>query len=102
MEDLGRYCVVAWCIHPDLIPAEVTLVVPEPKEVYTEHGLFLRLEEIIHSKQPLLRYKVAIHLREVQDWHSPSDSSDGGTPLDTWDSDGDDYPGFDQPCRSRP
>ena len=32
LEDLGCFCVVAWCIHPDLIPAEVSLIEPDPVE----------------------------------------------------------------------
>jgi hypothetical protein len=30
-EDLRRFTVVAWCIHPDLIPREKVMYVPEPE-----------------------------------------------------------------------
>lgn len=65
-------------------------------------GCYLRPHEIIHSKHDGLWYRVDIRIVEVQDWNWPSDSSDDGTPLDNFDSDEDEYPGFEQRCRSKP
>ena len=80
-EDLSCYRVVAWCVDPGLIPVEVDLLVPEPDEPYVEQGLFLRPEEMLRSRQPCLRYKVMVRIREVQDWHRQlSSSSSDGTP----------------------
>jgi len=49
----------AWCVHPDLIPDEKILAIPERAE---EHDcgppLFLRPEELIHAEVPALRYLV--------------------------------------------
>ncbi|XP_062182150.1 uncharacterized protein LOC133886474 [Phragmites australis] len=64
-DDLSCFRVVAWCADPGLIPKEVDLIVPEPVEQFVDIGLFLRPDEIIHSKQLCLSYKVAIHLIEV-------------------------------------
>jgi NADH:ubiquinone oxidoreductase subunit B-like Fe-S oxidoreductase len=32
--DLSRFFVVAWAIHPDLIPNEVGFAIPEPEEPF--------------------------------------------------------------------
>jgi hypothetical protein len=58
-EDLSRFFVVAWAIHPNLIPDEVGCVVPEPEEeqVVGVRPLFLREDEIIHSKQDTLQFR---------------------------------------------
>jgi hypothetical protein len=51
-EDMSRFYVVAWSMHPDLIPVEVGCIVPEPTVplVVTQPPLFLRESELIHSK----------------------------------------------------
>lgn len=49
----------AWCVHPDLIPDEKLVVVPEP-EVHNTYGvLHLRPHEIIGTELSLLRYRRA-------------------------------------------
>ena len=67
----------AWCVHPDLIPDEKILAIPERAE---EHDggppLFLRPEELIHAEVPALRYLVRLRVVEYQDWHSPPPSDD--------------------------
>ncbi|CAL5091646.1 unnamed protein product [Urochloa decumbens] len=75
----------AWCIHPDLIPVEKLVYIPEPPEQHVPGNLFLRPEEVIHSKKEGLWYRVEVRLWEVQDWND--DSSDDS-------SEDDDYPGF--------
>lgn len=67
-----------------------------------ESGLFLRPHEIIHSKHDGLWYRVHIRIVEIQDWNLSSDSSDDGTPPDNFDSDEDEYPGFEQRSRYKP
>jgi len=101
-DDKKTFFVCAWCIHPDLVPQEKVIFIQEPPEQYVESGLLLRPHEIIHSKHDGLWYRVDIRIVEVQDWNWPSDSSDDGTPLDNFDSDEDEYPGFEQRCRSKP
>jgi hypothetical protein len=74
--DMRTFTVVAWCIDLDLIPDQVVLVVPETEAPYVEQGLFLRPEELIHSSQGTLRYRVQIDIRETQDWRPSSSSGD--------------------------
>jgi hypothetical protein len=51
--NLSSYMVVAWTMHPYLIPTEVRCVVPESEEpsMVGQRQLFLHASEIIHSKQ---------------------------------------------------
>ncbi|KAG2552050.1 hypothetical protein PVAP13_9KG437200 [Panicum virgatum] len=100
--DGKKFFVCAWCIHPDLVPQEKKLFIQEPPEPYVESGLFLRPHEIIHSKHDGLWYRVHIRIVEIQDWNLSSDSSDDGTPPDNFDSDEDEYPGFEQRSRYKP
>jgi len=85
-----------------LVPQEKVIFIQEPSEQYVETGLFLRPHEIIHSKHDGLWYRVQIRIVEIQDWNLSSDSLDDGTPPDNFDSDEDEYPGFEQRCRSKP
>ncbi|KAF8760528.1 hypothetical protein HU200_010080 [Digitaria exilis] len=85
-----------WCVHPDFIPGQKLVLIPEPDEPHDPGVLFLRPHEIIHSKQDGLWYRVQVRVREVQDW-TLSDSSEGDTPPDNHNSsDDEDYPGFHQ------
>ncbi|RLN35525.1 hypothetical protein C2845_PM03G29060 [Panicum miliaceum] len=97
-----KFFICAWCFHPDLVPQQKLVFIPEPPEPYDESGLFLRPHEIIHSKHDGLWYNVKIRIVEVQDWNLPSGSSDDGTPPVNFDSEENEYPGFDQHCRSKP
>lgn len=69
--------VAAWCAHPDLVPDELIMAVPEPPE---EHDggppLYLWPHKIIHNDLPALRYLVRLRLIEFQDWHTPPPSDD--------------------------
>ncbi|CAL5070849.1 unnamed protein product [Urochloa decumbens] len=85
--------VAAWCVHPDLIPAEKLMFIPEPQDTSGGGNLFLRPEEIIHSKHDGLWYRVEIRILEVQDWADESSSSS---------SEDEDYPGFRQRHRRQP
>jgi hypothetical protein len=70
-EDSREYLVAAWCMHPDFVPQEVIVAVPEPEVPFVvEPPLYLREHEIIHSELRALRYLVRIRVVEVQDWHS--------------------------------
>jgi hypothetical protein len=64
-DDKRELFIASWCAHPDLVPDEVIMAVPEPEE---EHDggppLFLRPHNIIHTKVPALRYLVRIRLIE--------------------------------------
>jgi hypothetical protein len=53
---MSEFLAVAWSLHLDLIPSEVGCVILEPKEpsIVGQRPLFLREEEIIHSKQSTL------------------------------------------------
>jgi hypothetical protein len=70
--------VAAWCAHPDLIPDEKIMAVPEKEEEEHDGGplLFLRPWEMIHSEVPAMRYLVRLRIVEYQDWHSPPPSED--------------------------
>lgn len=91
--DFTRFELVAWCVHPSLIPKEKILVVPEEDEPFVESAppLFLKQKDLIHTKRHTLRYRVIVFIHEVQDMRprSPPSSSDGSP-----DSDDDDYPGY--------
>jgi len=42
-EDVSKYFIVAWCIHPDLIPQEKIMAIHEPKVPFViEPPLFFR------------------------------------------------------------
>jgi hypothetical protein len=89
-EDEREIFVAAWCAHPDLIPDEKIMAVPEPEE---EHDggplLFLRPHVIIHDEVPALRYLVRLRIVEFQDWHTPPPSSDDELGYGNDDSDDD-------------
>ncbi|CAL4994760.1 unnamed protein product [Urochloa decumbens] len=85
--------VAAWCIHPDLIPQEKLMFIPEPPESVGGGNLFLQPHEIIHSKHDGLWYRVEIRVLEVQDWADESSSES---------SEDEDYPGFRQRHRRQP
>lgn len=71
-----EFFVSSWCAHPDLVPDEVIMVVPEPeREQDGGLPLYLRPHEITHDDVPALRYLVRIRLIEFQDWHTPPLSS---------------------------
>lgn len=96
-----EFFVSAWCAHPDLVPDEVIMAVPEPEEPHDGGPpLYLRPEEIVHSEVPALRYLIHIRIIEFQDWHTPPPSSDdefdGGRDDegDGDDSDDSNYNGF--------
>jgi hypothetical protein len=62
------FFVVAWCTHPDLIPDEKIMAIPEPEE---EHDggppLYLRPWEVIHDEVAALRYLIRLCLVEFLD-----------------------------------
>jgi hypothetical protein len=108
-EDERELFVAAWCAHPDLVPDEKIMAVPEP-EVEHDGGppLFLRPHEIIHDEVPALRYLVRLRLIEFQDWHTPPPSSDDGMDFAGDDSDSRNsnyngyHPGFNSGGGRRP
>ncbi|CAL5044434.1 unnamed protein product [Urochloa decumbens] len=73
--NMRTFTVAAWAVHPDLIPEEVVVIVPEKDAPFSPGNLFLRPEELIHTSKSTLRYRVSIEVREVQDWHETPDSS---------------------------
>jgi hypothetical protein len=76
--DLFRFFVVAWAIHPNLISVEIGCVVlePEGESVVRVRPLFLRAEELMHSKQDTLQFWVFVHVLEVHDFTISESSSD--------------------------
>jgi hypothetical protein len=87
--DLSRFFVVAWAIHPDLIPNEVGFAIPEPEEPFQEGvpPLFLHALELIHSKLDSLQYRAIIHVLEVHDFSLLDDSDDDEDQVDSDSSD---------------
>jgi hypothetical protein len=57
-EDLSSFMVVAWTMHPDLIPTEMGCVVPEPEgpSEVGQRPLFLRVGELILSNYIVMTY----------------------------------------------
>lgn len=50
-EDMSEFFVCAWCFHPDFVPQEVVIAVPEPEVPFVvEPPPFLRQHEIIRSE----------------------------------------------------
>ncbi|OEL38323.1 hypothetical protein BAE44_0000658 [Dichanthelium oligosanthes] len=88
--DLSCFLVVAWAVHPDLIPQEVMCVVPEPEVPFVEgeSPLFLRASELVHSKRDSLQFIAIVHLLEVHDFSLPSDSNDSSGSSDSSGADG--------------
>lgn len=91
-EEDDRFFVVAWCIHPRLIPDEKIVVVPEPL-VRVDYGA---------TELPALRYLVRCRVVEFQDWSVPRHTTDEDSANGRDDSsdDGDDnhnrrHPGLD-------
>ncbi|CAL4976689.1 unnamed protein product [Urochloa decumbens] len=69
------FFVAAWCIHPDLIPVEKLMYIPEPVHHFDGGNLFLRPEEIVHSGEDGLWYLVKILVWEIKDWLDESSGS---------------------------
>jgi hypothetical protein len=62
-DDQREQFVATWCAHPDLIPDELIMAVPEPEEPHDGGSpSYLRPHEIIHSEVPALRYLVRLRL----------------------------------------
>lgn len=95
-DDERELFVAAWCAHPDLVPDDMIIKIPEPEEeVDGGPSLFLRPHEIIHADLPALCYLVRIRMIEFQDWHTPPTSSDEGFDAgDEEDSNDINYNGF--------
>jgi hypothetical protein len=99
-----RELFVAACYaHPDLVPNEIILVIPEPEEENDGGStLYLRPHEIIHHDLLALCYLVQIRLVEFQDWHTPPTSSDEGFDGDDdYENNDSNYNGFHPGFQSR-
>ncbi|CAD6336234.1 unnamed protein product [Miscanthus lutarioriparius] len=99
-DDERELFVAAWCAHPDLVPDEMIMAVPELEEEHDGGSLlYLRPHEIIHDEVPALRYLVRLRIIEFQDWHTPPTSWDEWMGADGSDDSGDSnfngyHPGF--------
>jgi hypothetical protein len=61
-DDEQEMFVAAWCAHPNLIPDEMIIAMPESKDEHDGGSpLYLRPHEIIHDEVPALRYLIRIH-----------------------------------------
>jgi hypothetical protein len=79
---LSSLTLKCWCVHPDRIPLERIIFVPEPEPIEVRGPpLFLDPLEIIYHSRSTLRYRTLIEILEVEDWHAGPDSSsnDGGS-----------------------
>jgi hypothetical protein len=102
--DMSEFLVVAWSMHPDLIPSEVICSILEPEEE-SQVGrppLFLRESEIIHSKQDALHYWAIIHILEIHDFNPQEDSDDSSSGSSDSRADGIPENGGDSSLRSWP
>jgi hypothetical protein len=81
--DSQEYIVAAWCLHPDFVPQEVIIAIPE---FVVEPPLYIREHEIIPSELGALDYLVRVCIVEVQDWRTPSSSLDLHSTDDSDDS----------------
>jgi hypothetical protein len=95
--DTSRYFVVAWAVHPDLIPNEVGCIIPKPKEQLAGvPPLFIQEEEVIHSKRDTLMFRTFVHVLEVHDFLLPESSDSEQSRHSSFsDEDDDGYPGHD-------
>jgi hypothetical protein len=76
-DDRREFVVAGWCIHPNFIPQEKLIGIPEPDVPFViEPPLYLREHEVIHLELIVLRYRVRIRVIEVQDWTTPTSSDD--------------------------
>jgi hypothetical protein len=104
--DLRRFQAVTWCADPDLIPNAAFLRIPDRRDPNAGAELFLRPDEIIYHKLPLLNYRVEVEILEIQDWRGDSEESDDpyGWPDCWWSEseDEDEHPGFRDPSSSPP
>jgi hypothetical protein len=65
-EDLRKYFVAAWCIHPRFIPQQKIIAIPESEVPFVvEPPLYLREYELIRSELPALRHLVRVRVVEV-------------------------------------
>jgi hypothetical protein len=101
-EDFSKYLVVAWVLHPDLIPNEVSCVVPEPKPPSDvgQRRLFLRASKIMHTKRDTLWRCVFIKVMEVHDFNQPDGDSSGDSGSDLSNADIDSVPRFSSAASS--
>lgn len=72
-DDLREFVVAAWCVHPNCIPQEEAMAIPEPE-------LPFFIEPPLYSEFKLLRYRVRISIIEVQDWRTPDRLGDNHDP----------------------
>ncbi|CAD6272682.1 unnamed protein product [Miscanthus lutarioriparius] len=74
-DDERELFVACWCAHPDRVPDEIIMAVPEPEEEHDgEPPLSLRPDEIIHDEVPALRYLVRVRDVRVGNWGECSSS----------------------------
>jgi hypothetical protein len=101
-EDMREFVVAGWCLHPNFIPQEQLIGIPEPEVPFVvEPPLFLREHEMIRSELLVLRYRVQIRVIEGQDWTTPPTSDDNDGPGDSDDSNDPDW-NIGGPGRSGP
>jgi hypothetical protein len=96
--NMSHFFMVAWALNLDLIPNEVGCAIPEPEEpVVGLPLLFVRAEELIHSKQDSLQFRAFIHVLEMHDFSPPPVPPDNGCSwsLDSNEEGDDGYPGYD-------
>ncbi|KAG2570429.1 hypothetical protein PVAP13_7KG021218 [Panicum virgatum] len=100
-DDRKKFFVCAWCIHPVLVPQEK--MSSHRSSMWRQVFSYVLMKSFIRSMMAFaLWYRVNVRIVEIQDWNVYSDSSDDGTPPDNFDSDEDEYPGFEQWSRSNP
>lgn len=101
--DMSGFLVVAWAVHPNLIPTKLGCIVTEPELLFVEQAppLFLCPSEQIHSKTELLSFCIVITLLEVHDF-SPLSSSDDNSDASGSSSGAERYPGHDSSRFLRP
>lgn len=104
-QDLSKFVLAAWCVHPDLIPRARTIWVQDPIPPHEPGILHLKPHEVMHTRLDGLMYDVQVELVEVQDWfvrpepviHPDNGDSDGSF----GEEDDDEDSGGPWPKRSR-
>jgi hypothetical protein len=96
-EDTKHFFAVILATHPYLIPNEVRCVVLELEEMLVVMPpLYIREEEIRHSKQDALHFHAFIHVLEVHDFSPPEEEDNGWSAQSDSSNDGDDgYMSYD-------
>lgn len=100
-DDDREFFVVAWCLHPQFVPDEKIIFIPEPNPLVHGEALYIQADEVVLNWLPGLRYLVRLRIVEIQDWSTPPPTDDDEGPPG-WGNAEDDDSGSSSHNRSHP